>query len=61
MSTGRVHAVKWVPGSPTLFGAAFANGTILFMDREREEPPAAANSGPKDFEGYDNYSMSHTN
>jgi hypothetical protein len=52
MNTGRVHAVQWVPGSRNLFVAAFSNGNILFLDREREEPPAAAASTVKDTEGF---------
>jgi hypothetical protein len=30
-------AVRWVPSSPTLFLAAYADGTIIVFDKERED------------------------
>jgi len=42
INTGKVTTILWVPGSKSLFAAAFSNGIILFMDRDRDDQPASA-------------------
>lgn len=37
MKRGSVTNVKWMPGSEDLFMASFADGTILILDKDRED------------------------
>ncbi|SAL99761.1 hypothetical protein [Absidia glauca] len=37
MKRGSVTNVKWIPGSEDLFMASFADGTILILDKDRED------------------------
>ncbi|KAI8067151.1 WD40-repeat-containing domain protein [Gongronella butleri] len=37
MKKEAVTAIKWIPGSEDLFMAAFADGTMMIMDKDRED------------------------
>ncbi|KAG0169806.1 hypothetical protein DFQ30_003212 [Apophysomyces sp. BC1015] len=49
MNDSAVTMVKWIPGSEDLFMAAFSDGTILILDKDREDqsftPPAPGSWG----------------
>lgn len=47
MNGSSVTALKWVPGSEELFMAAFSDGVMLLLDKERDDqafnpPPPAS-------------------
>jgi hypothetical protein len=37
MKRGAVTDVKWIPGSEDLFMASFSDGTMLVLDKDRED------------------------
>lgn len=37
MKNCTVNAIKWIPGSEDLFMAAFSDGTMLILDKDRED------------------------
>lgn len=37
MVNSAVSMIKWIPGSDELFIALFKNGTVLIMDKERDD------------------------
>eukprot|EP01113_Clastostelium_recurvatum_P050481 TRINITY_DN9571_c0_g1_i5.p1 TRINITY_DN9571_c0_g1~~TRINITY_DN9571_c0_g1_i5.p1 ORF type:complete len:427 (+),score=84.10 TRINITY_DN9571_c0_g1_i5:3-1283(+) len=42
MNAGKVHDIAWLPNSKNLFVAAFGNGCLLVLDKEREDFPLPA-------------------
>ncbi|CAO3624236.1 unnamed protein product [Cunninghamella echinulata] len=37
IKNGTVNAIKWIPGSEDLFMVAFSDGTMLILDKDRED------------------------
>ncbi|ORX61355.1 WD40 repeat-like protein [Hesseltinella vesiculosa] len=45
MKKEAVTKIKWIPGSEDLFMAAFADGTIMIMDKDRDDQPFTTLAG----------------